>query len=501
MPEAVIALDQGTTGTTALVLSASGGVLGRAYRELTQHYPQPGWVAHDPEEIWQGSLHVMASAIATARHTHADVAIRAIGITNQRETTIVWDRRTGQPIHPAVVWQSRQTAEICERLRARGLEPTFRERTGLLLDAYFSGTKLRWILEHYPDAQQRAENGELAFGTVDTWLISKLSGGRVHATDPTNASRTLLYNIHERRWDPQLAELLDVPMALLPEVRPSASVFGETVAHDGLAAGIPIAGVAGDQQAALFGQGCWSAGMAKNTYGTGCFLVMHTGQEARASRNGLLTTVCCDERGGPAYALEGSVFVAGAAIQWLRDELELITKAADTEAIARSVPDTQGVYVVPAFTGLGTPHWDMQARGAIIGLTRGAGRKHIVRATLESLAYQTCDVVVAMNADSGIPIRELRVDGGASANDFLMQFQADLLGVPVDRPALVETTAAGAAYLAGLGVGMWRGASDLDEVRTRERLFVPQMPAEESERLYEGWKAAVARVLTNPAPK
>ncbi len=494
MPSAVLALDQGTTGTTALVISAAGEVLGRAYRELAQYYPQPGWVEHDPEEIWQSSLYVMAGALAAARLGPSD--LKAIGITNQRETTVVWERRTGRPIHRAVVWQSRQTAGICERLRADGLEPAFRERTGLVLDAYFSGTKVRWILDAHEGAQARAEGGDLAFGTVDTWLLWRLTGGLAHATDPTNASRTLLYNIHERRWDPLLGEILGVPEALLPAVRSSAGVFGETVSHDGLRAGVPVSGVAGDQQAALFGQGCWTAGMAKNTYGTGCFLVMNTGQEARSSRSGLLTTVCCDAQGGPAYALEGSVFAAGAAIQWLRDEMGLLDAASESEAIAKSVPGTQGVYLVPAFAGLGAPYWDMGARAAIVGLTRGTGRRHVVRAALESLAYQTRDVVLAMNADSGVPIRELRADGGAAANDFLMQFQADILGVPVDRPALVETTAAGAAYLAGLGAGVWRGADELAGVRRRERLFVPQMAAEERERLYEGWRRAVARVLT-----
>jgi glycerol kinase len=392
------------------------------------------------------------------------------------------------------VWQSRQSAPICERLRAAGHEPLLRARTGLLADAYFSGTKLRFILDQVPDAPARAEAGELAFGTIDTWLISKLTGGRVHATDPTNASRTLLYDIHRRAWDPELLAMLDVPAALLPEVRPSAGLFGETVGWPGLPAGVPITGVAGDQQAALFGQGCWEPGMAKNTYGTGAFLVMNTGREHRISPGGLLTTLCCDAQAGPAYALEGSIFVAGAAIQWLRDALGVLERAADSEAIARSVPDSAGVYVVPAFAGLGAPYWDMNARGAVLGLTSGAGRAHLVRATLESLAYQTRDVIEVMNADSGVTLRELRVDGGAAANDFLMQFQADLLGVPVDRPALLETTAAGAGFLAGLGAGLWRGPAELRDARRRERVFEPRLAEAERERLYTGWKHAVERV-------
>ena len=494
MPEAILALDQGTTGSLALVLARDGAVLGRAYAPIRQAYPQPGWVEHDPEEIWRASLGVMRDALAAARLAPGRLA--AIGITNQRETSLVWDRATGRAVHPAIVWQSRQTAAICEGLRGAGYEPMLRRRTGLVLDAYFSGTKLRWLLDRYPELPPRAAAGDVLFGTVDTWLLFKLTGGAVHATEPTNASRTLLFDIHERRWHPELLGMLDVPAAMLPAVRPSAGVFGETAALDGLPAGIPVAGFAGDQQAALYGQGCWAPGMAKNTYGTGCFLVMNTGDRATASPGGLLTTLACDERGGACYALEGSVFVAGAAIQWLRDELGLIRDAAESEALARSVPDSLGVYVVPAFTGLGTPWWDMQARGAIVGLTRGAGRAHVVRATLESLAYQTRDVVEVMKADAGIALRELRVDGGASANDFLMQLQADLLGVPVDRPHLVETTAAGAGFLAGLGSGFWPGPDALRDVRRRERLFEPSMPAAERDRLYSGWRGAVKRVLT-----
>jgi glycerol kinase len=494
MPEAILVLDQGTTGSTALVLGRDGGVRGRAYSEIPQHYPKPGWVEHDPEEIWQISRRVMAEALSSASLRPADVA--AIGITNQRETAVVWERASGRPIHRAVVWQSRQTAEICDALRADGHEPHFRERTGLVLDAYFSGTKVRWILDQYPDAQPRAERGELAFGTIDTWLIHKLTGGTVHATDPTNACRTLMYDIHERRWHPELLRILGVPAAMLPTVLPSAGTFGKTAATSGLGEGIPIAGVAGDQQAALFGQRCWTPGMAKNTYGTGCFAMMYLGASApRAQEGGLLTTLGCDLTGGPAYALEGSVFIAGAAIQWLRDELGLIAKASETEAIASEIPDTAGVYVVPAFVGLGAPYWDMGARGAIVGLTRGAGRRQIVRATLESLAYQSRDVIDVMNRDSGVAIRELRVDGGAAANGFLMQFQADLLGVPVERPEMVETTAQGAGFLAGLGVGFW-SAAELRALPHPGRVFEPRMPAGDRDRLYAGWRAAVARVRT-----
>jgi glycerol kinase len=492
MGQAILALDQGTTGSTALVFSPDGTVLARAYVELGQHYPRPGWVEHDPDEIWASSLAVLERAIATAGLGAGELA--AIGITNQRETTVVWDRATGRPIHPAVVWQSRQTAERCERLKSAGHAPLIRARTGLVVDAYFSGTKIGWILDVVSGARTRAERGELAFGTVDTWLLWRLTGGRVHATDPTNASRTLLFDIHRRAWDPELLEILDVPAALLPEVRPSAGVFGHTVALGGVPAGVPVAGIAGDQQAALFGQGCWRPGMAKNTYGTGCFVMMSLGAAAPISAGGLLTTVACDHGDGPAYALEGSIFVAGAAIQWLRDELGLIGSAAESEAVARSVANTGGVYVVPAFAGLGAPYWDMEARGAIVGLTRGSSRAHVVRATLESLAYQTRDVIEVMNRDSGVPVHELRVDGGAAANDFLMQLQADLLGVPVERPALLDITGAGAAFLAGLAVGFWSSPEELAATRRRERVFEPRMSEGERASRYAGWLEAVDRV-------
>jgi glycerol kinase len=491
---AVLALDQGTTGSTALVFGPEGEVLGRAYAEITQHYPSPGWVEHDAEEIWQKSLRVAAQALSASGVPPR--GLRAIGITNQRETTVLWDRKTGDPVYRAIVWQSRQTADVCARLKAAGHEPLFHERTGLVLDPYFSGSKIAWLLEGDPALRARADRGEIAFGTIDTWLIHRLTGGRVHATDPTNASRTLLYDIHERRWDEELLRVLGVPEAVLPQVRPSSGVFGETVALDGLPPGIPIAGDAGDQQAALFGQGCFEPGMAKNTYGTGAFLVLNTGDRRVISGKGLLTTLCCDAKGGAGYALEGSVFVAGAAVQWLRDEMGLVKSASETGPIAESVADTHGVYVVPAFTGLGAPYWDADARGAIVGLTRGAGRSHLVRATLESLAYQSRDVIDAMNDESGVPLRELRVDGGACANDFLMQFQADILGVPVDRPSLVETTAAGAAFLAGLGVGFWKDAAHLAARRRRDRLFTPSMLPERREALYAGWRSAVERVRT-----
>jgi glycerol kinase len=492
MPDAVLAIDQGTTGSTALVIDRQGKVLGRATEEFTQHYPKPGWVEHDPEEIWRVSLDVMGAALANAQLADGD--LKAIGITNQRETTIVWDRTTGEPLHRAIVWQSRQTADICQRIREDGLEPKISDRTGLVVDPYFSGSKVTWILDHYADARPRAEAGELAFGTIDTWMLSKLTGGEVHATEPTNASRTLLYDIRNLTWDPEMLEIFGVPEAMLPEVRPSSGVFGTTVAAGALPGGVPVAGMAGDQQAALFGQGCWQPGMVKNTYGTGCFVVLHTGDELQRSDCGLLSTVCCDADGGAAYALEGSIFTTGAAIQWLRDELGLIGSAVETEKIAARVHDTQGVYVVPAFAGLGAPYWDMDARGAIVGLTRGSGRDHIIRATLDSIAYQTRDVIDAMNCDGSTTVHELRADGGAAANNILMQFQADILGVPVVRPRLLETTAAGSAFLAGLGVGMWRDSDELAAAWREDRRFEAAMEAEERETRYRGWQAAVERV-------
>ena len=500
----VLAIDQGTTGCTALLIAEDGSVVGRAYSEFRQHYPQPGWVEHDPEEIWQTSLGVMARAISNAGIAASDLA--AIGITNQRETTVVWDRATGEPVHRAVVWQSRQSDAICQKMKDDGLQPLIREKTGLLIDPYFSSTKIRWILDRDPQLQQRADAGELAFGTMDSWLLWKLTGGSegagaLHRTDPTNASRTLLYDIHDQSWNHELCSLLNIPPDMLPDVLPSSGVFGETESFEGIPAGVPVSGIAGDQQAALFGQGCWEPGQAKNTYGTGCFLLMNMGQQRKISHHGLLTTICCDAVGAPAYCLEGSIFVAGAAVQWLRDELKIIDHAEDTDALARQIDDNEGVYLVPAFAGLGAPHWDMNARAALIGLTRGSGRAHFARATLEAIAYQTRDIVEVMNRESGVTLKELRVDGGASANDFLMQFQADILDVSVDRPTLLETTAAGAAYLAGLAVGVWRGPSQLADVIQRERLFTPNMNRQERDRLYRGWQQAVAKTLSSPGDR
>jgi len=496
MADHVLSIDQGTTGTTALVLDREGSVTGRGYSEFGQIYPRPGWVEHDAEEIWRVTVKVIGQALASARIKPADLA--AIGITNQRETTVVWDRKTGKPVYNAIVWQCRRTADECDRLKALGLSDTVRQKTGLVIDAYFSGTKIKWILDHVEGARGRAQAGELAFGTIDSWLIWNLTGGRVHATDYTNASRTMVFNIESKRWDPELLAALDLPAAMLPEVRRSSGVFGETDCA-ALGRGIPVAGVAGDQQAALFGQGCFEPGMVKNTYGTGCFALIFTGDKSLRSEAGLVTTLACAADGGPGYALEGSIFIAGAVVQWLRDELKLISKAAETEALALSTPDTAGVYLVPAFVGLGAPYWDQHARGAILGLTRGANRAHLVRAALEAIAFQTRDMIEAMTRDllrqrTGFGLKELRVDGGACMNNFLMQFQADILDLPVDRPAMTESTSLGAAYLAGLGVGLWPNAETLARLRRTDRKFTPAMPAARREELYEGWKAAVARV-------
>jgi glycerol kinase len=494
---AVLALDQGTTGSTALVVGDDGTVLGRGYRELPQYYPQPGWVEHDPAEIWTTQLDAARTALAAARVPPRDVV--AIGIANQRETTLLWDRRTGVPVHRAIVWQCRRSAPLCERLRADGLEPLVRARTGLVLDAYFSGTKIAWLLDARPELRERARRGELAFGTVDTWLLWQLTGGRVHATDPSNASRTLCFDIRHLDWDAELIRHLGIPREVFPAVRPSAGVFGETIAREGLPAGIPVAGIAGDQQAALFGQGAMAPGEAKNTYGTGCFLLLNTGSTPVASNSGLLTTVAWSlpsvGAGSPAvsYALEGAIFVAGAAVQWLRDGLGLIGTAAETEALARSVADTGGVYLVPAFVGLGAPYWDMYARGTLVGLTRGTTRAHVARATLEAIAYQTRDVLDVMASESGRLPAELRVDGGATENDFLCQFQADVLGLPILRPRIRETTGVGAAYLAGLGVGLWPRPEVLRDLWRLDRAFEPSMPAERRAALYAGWQRAVDR--------
>ncbi len=494
---AVLALDQGTTGSTALVVDDAGAVRGRGYRELPQYYPRPGWVEHDPDEIWATQLGAARAALDDAGVAPAEVV--AIGITNQRETTILWDRRTGRPVHRAIVWQCRRSAALCERMRADGLEPVVRARTGLVCDAYFSGTKIAWLLEARPELRGPAARGELAFGTVDSWLLWRLSGGRVHATDPSNASRTLCFDIERLDWDDTLPAYLRIPPEVFPAVRPSAGVFGETVAQDWVPPGIPIAGIAGDQQAALFGQGALAAGGAKNTYGTGGFLLLNTGPAPVRSTRGLLTTIAWAVPAGPAvppavtYALEGAIFVAGAAVQWLRDGLGLIASAAESEPLARSVPDTGGVYLVPAFTGLGAPYWDMYARGALLGLTRGTTRAHVVRATLEAIAYQTRDVLDAMVDESGARPRDLRVDGGATANDFLCQLQADVLGIPILRPRVRDTTALGAAYLAGLGVGLWRGPEAVEALWQLDRAFEPALPADRRAALYAGWQRAVAR--------
>ncbi len=491
MARFVLALDQGTTSSRAILFDGAGAVSAVDQHEFTQHFPKPGWVEHDPEEIWSSQLRAARGVLAKAGATAADVA--AIGITNQRETALVWDRATDEPIHPAIVWQSRQTAPICEELRSRGLEDEVRRRTGLVIDAYFSATKVRFILDAVEGAQARAERGELAFGTVDTWLLWKLTKGAVHATEYSNASRTMVYAIRDRGWDDTLLEALRLPRALLPEVRDSSGVFGEADA-EWLGAPLPVAGIAGDQQAALFGQSCFAAGSAKNTYGTGCFLLMNTGAEAPVSENGLVTTIAWGLDGQVSYALEGSIFVAGASVQWLRDGLGLVASAAETEAAARSVPDTGGVYLVPAFTGLGAPYWDERARGTIVGLTRGTSREHLVRATLESIAYQSRDVVECLRADSGLPLDALRVDGGACQNDFLMQFQADVLGVPVRRPKVLEVTALGAAALAGLATGFWSDRSVLESVTLDgARTFEPGLSADRRESLYAGWKRAVER--------
>ncbi|MBI4607905.1 MAG: glycerol kinase GlpK [Candidatus Rokubacteria bacterium] len=487
----VLALDQGTTGSTALVVDAEGQVRGRGYAELPQYFPEPGWVEHDPEEIWATTEAAGRQALSAAGITGAEVA--AIGITNQRETTILWDRRSGRPVHRAIVWQCRRTAPLCERLRADGLEPMVRERTGLVLDAYFSGTKIRWLLDRVPDARQAAERGQLAFGTVDSWLIWKLSGHRVHATDPSNASRTLCFDIHRLAWDPELAAPLGLPPSIFPEVRPSAGPAGETTNLGWLPAGIPLAGIAGDQQAALFGQTCFEPGMAKNTYGTGCFALLNTGTVPVPSTRGLLTTVAWQLDGETTYALEGSVFIAGAALQWLRDGLAVISQAAESQKLAESVEDTGGVYFVPAFVGLGAPYWDMYARGTIVGLTRGTGRAHLVRAALEAIAYQSRDVLDTMAGEFGVPLTSLRVDGGAAANDFLCQFQADILGVEVLRPAITETTGLGAAYLAGLGVGFWPSAAALAKLWRLDRRFESRMNDARRHAVWDGWRRAVER--------
>ena len=491
----VLAIDQGTTGSTVLLVDVRGRVRGRGYAELPQHFPRPGWVEHDGREIWDSVLAATARALVSARARRSQLA--AIGITNQRETALLWDRESGRPVARAIVWQDRRTAERCAALKRRGLEPDVRRRAGLVLDPYFSATKVEWMLRSDPRLRVLARRGRLAFGTVDSWLLWKLTAGRVHATDPTNASRTLLYHIGRQCWDERLLDLFGVPAAVLPRVMPSSGEFGRTHDLPLLPGGIPIAGIAGDQQAALFGQGCVAPGQSKNTYGTGCFLLFHTGSHRVASRAGLLTTVACGPRGEAAYALEGSVFIAGAALQWLRDGLEILKRAADSEAIARTTRDTGGVVLVPAFVGLGAPYWRPEVRGALFGLTRGTTRAHVVRAALESLAFQTRDLVEAMAHDAGRRVTRLRVDGGAAANNVLMQYQADLLGIPVERPRVIETTALGAGLLAGLGVGLWSSHRELDRGRRLERVFMPREGRAWREREYGRWRRAVTALLAS----
>lgn len=486
----LLAIDQGTTSSRAILFDENMQVAAVSQKEFQQFFPKPGWVEHDAEEIWLSVLYVMRDVVRKSQIEASQIA--GIGITNQRETTVLWDKHTGQPVYHALVWQSRQTSPICERYKKDGCEAMIREKTGLLLDPYFSATKIRWIFENVPGVKERAENGDVLFGTIDTWLVWKLTNGAVHVTDYTNASRTLLYNIYDCQWDEALLNLFDVPACILPEVKPSSCVYGYTAKEHLLGREIPIAGIAGDQQAALFGQSCFAPGMAKNTYGTGCFMLMNTGETPVHSKQGLLTTIAWGLNGKVSYALEGSVFVAGSAIQWLRDGMEMLHSAPESEPIAALVPDTGGVYVVPAFVGLGAPYWDADARGAVFGLTRGTTKAHFVRATLESLAYQTKDILIAMTKDSGIDLTCLRADGGAVANGLLMQFQSDILQVPVEIPKVSETTARGVAALAGLAVGVFDSFEKLAATNTTDRVYAPQMDADESNVLYAGWQKAVA---------
>ncbi|MBL5981089.1 glycerol kinase [Petrotoga sp. HKA.pet.4.5] len=490
MEKYILSIDQGTTSSRAIIFDHDGNVVSLAQQEFMQYYPKPGWVEHDPNEIWATTMGVIADAMARGNIKRSQIS--AIGITNQRETTVIWDAETGKPVHNAIVWQDRRTSKICDNLKEKGLEEAIKHKTGLMVDAYFSGTKIKWILDNIEGAREKAEAGKLRFGTIDTWLIWKLTNGKVHVTDYTNASRTMIYNIFDLKWDEDLLKELNIPFSLLPEVKPSSQIYGNTDV-DVFGAEVPIAGIAGDQQAATFGQVCYEKGMVKNTYGTGCFMLMNTGEDPIESKHGLLTTIAYGIDGKVNYALEGSIFVTGAAVQWLRDELKIVDSAADTEYYATKVKDNGGVYFVPAFAGLGAPYWDMYARGTIVGLTRGSSKAHIIRATLESIAYQTRDVLEAMEADSGIKLKTLRVDGGAALNNFLLQFQSDILGVEVERPVVNETTALGAAYLAGLAVGYWNGQEELLRKWKRDALFTPQMDEDERERLYAGWKRAVER--------
>ncbi|MNI24740.1 Glycerol kinase [compost metagenome] len=485
----ILALDQGTTSSRAILFNKKGEVVHSAQREFPQYFPKPGWVEHNPNEIWGSILGVIAACLSEAGIKPRQIA--GIGITNQRETTIVWEKESGKPIYPAIVWQSRQTAHICEELKSSGYDGEFRKKTGLLIDPYFSGTKVKWILDHMPGSRERAEKGELLFGTIDTWLIWKLSGGRLHVTDYSNASRTLMYNIHELCWDDELLRILDIPKAMLPEVRSSSEVYGTTIPYHFFGEEVPIAGVAGDQQAALFGQTCFEQGMVKSTYGTGCFMLMNTGEKPVESQHGLITSIAWGIHGKVEYVLEGSIFVAGSAVQWLRDGLRMFRDAKDSEIYASRVGSTEGVYVVPAFVGLGSPYWDSEVRGAVFGLTRGTSKEHFIRATLESLAYQTKDILGAMESDSGFEVKKMRVDGGAVSNAFLMKFQSDILNIPVERPIIRETTALGAAFLAGLAVGYWSDREELCRTWSLDHSFEPAMKAETRETLYLGWKKAV----------
>ncbi|MBC1500306.1 glycerol kinase GlpK [Listeria weihenstephanensis] len=485
----ILALDQGTTSSRAMIVDETGEIIGVEQKEFEQIFPKPGWVEHNANEIWASILAVIAGVLLKTNISSKDVA--GIGITNQRETTVVWEKETGNPIYNAIVWQSRQTADICNQLKKDGYNDIVRDKTGLLIDAYFAGTKARWILDHVDGAQERAENGELLFGTIDTWLVWKLTGGKAHVTDYSNASRTLLYNIYDLEWDDELLEMLNIPKVMLPEVRQSSEVYGTTVPYHFFGEEVPVAGIAGDQQAALFGQGCFEKGEAKNTYGTGCFLLMNTGDKAVKSETGLLTTLAWGIDGKVEYALEGSIFVAGSAIQWLRDGMRMLRHSGDSENYASRIESSDGVYVVPAFVGLGAPYWDSDVRGAVFGLTRGTEKEQFVRATLESLAYQTKDVLDAMEKDSGIELKLLHVDGGACANDFLMQFQADILNVPVERPENRETTVLGAAFLAGLAVGVWKDKKEIKRHWKLDKKFEVKMEEEERAELYGGWKKAV----------
>lgn len=489
MKKYILSIDQGTTGSRAFLFDEKANVVASSYREFRQFYPKPGWVEHDAEEIWQSCVSVVRTAIKKGSIQPSQIA--AVGITNQRETTVLWDKKTSRPVSRAIVWQCRRTAGLCESPEFKKYNSLIRRKTGLVLDAYFSGTKIKWLLDHIPGLRGRVHRGEIYFGTVDSWLLWKLTGGKTHATDMTNASRTLIFNIREKKWDKELLEIFNIPESVLPAVQKSGSVFGYADNTETGLKNIPIAGIMGDQQAALYGQGCHQGGMSKNTYGTGCFLVLNTAGHFVRSSKGLLTTLACDEKGGPVYALEGSVFIAGAAVQWLRDEMKMIKKSSETEAIASSVYDTNGVYVVPAFTGLGAPYWDGQARGIITGLTRGTNARHVIRAVLESMAYQSKDVFDLMEKEYGKKIAYLNVDGGACQNDFLMQFQADLIGRRVVRPAMIDTTAKGVALLAGVTVGMWNVKEDFKNLQKKDRVFLPKMPAKKAADLYAGWQKAV----------